>query len=87
MMAGVCMNFTLFCAFAFIYWSMDMRKHFTFAPSSPPTNDLQNVVYFTAITHTSTGFGDIFPKTAEAKAMTSLHVMSVWSTLMMLAAM
>lgn len=54
------------------------ENHFTRSDGikSPPT--LIDVIYFTTTTHSTTGFGDIVPKTQVAKITTSVHMMLVF---------
>ena len=39
----------------------------------------KDVLYFTAVTHSSTGYGDIYPLTPTAKALVMGHVMMVFA--------
>jgi uncharacterized membrane protein len=60
-------NAIIFVVFTTLYWLMDSKepgKHFgsNFDP-----------VYFSIITHTTIGFGDISPKTTAARRVTSAH--------------
>lgn len=60
-------NAIVFVMFTVIYWIMDtMRPGIHFGDSFDP-------VYFSVITHTTIGFGDISPKTTVARYITSLH--------------
>lgn len=35
----------------------------------------RDVLYFTAVTHSSTGYGDIYPLTPKARALVTMHTM------------
>lgn len=35
----------------------------------------QDVMYFTAVTHSSTGYGDIYPLSRRARALVTMHAM------------
>jgi len=59
-------------AFLLVYSLMDMKEHF----GVPHT--WSNVCYFTATTHTTTGYGDITPKTSFAKWVVTLHMLITW---------
>ena len=54
------------------------ENHFTRSDGvkTPPT--LVDVVYYVSTTHSTTGFGDIIPKTQIAKITTSVHMMLVF---------
>lgn len=67
---GVIINLVLVAIFSEIYWLMDQyseNKHFGF--ESPV-----DAVYFSTITSSSVGFGDMLPKTKSAKIVVSIHV-------------
>jgi hypothetical protein len=55
-----------------VYSLINMEEHFGVP------NSLSNVCYFTVTTHTTTGFGDITPKTSLAKWLVSLHMVATW---------
>ena len=66
-------NVAVFVVFIFVYKYMGMKKHFEVEPT------FTNASYFAAATHSSTGFGDITPKTKTAKWVTFAHMTTVWS--------
>ena len=67
----------IFIVFTTLYAVMDFQKHF----GSSSTNAL----YFSASVHTSVGFGDIVPKTNEAKLIVTVHMLvSFAATLLIL---
>jgi hypothetical protein len=47
-------------------------------------NGYINSLYFSAVVHTTTGFGRIYPVNIKAKIVVILHIMSVFSTLLIL---
>lgn len=53
--------------------SMDMKKHF----GTP--HSVTNAVYYTVTTHSTTGYGDVTPKTKFARWMAVAHMMLVWT--------
>ena len=60
-------NGLVFAVFTVIYWIMNKLQpgvHF---------GDAFDPLYFSVITHTTIGFGDISPKTRVARYVTSLH--------------
>lgn len=58
-----------FTVYAFLY-NCD-KKHFSNA------KDYYDMVYFTCITHSTVGYGDIVPTSTMAKMAVSLHVLLV----------
>jgi len=67
----------IFGVFTMPYAFMDFEKHFGTSSS--------NVLYFSTVVHTSVGFGDITPKTAEAKGLVTMHMLlSFAATLLVL---
>jgi len=67
----------IFIVFTTLYAVMDFQTHF----GSSSTNAL----YFSASVHTSVGFGDIVPKTNEAKLIVTVHMLvSFAATLLIL---
>jgi CBS domain containing-hemolysin-like protein len=60
-------NIIIFIVFTVIYWFMETSnpgEHF---------GDTFDPIYFSIITHTTIGFGDISPKTIAARRVTSAH--------------
>lgn len=60
--------------FSLVYRSMDFEKHFTIngpvSTTAPP--------YYAVTVSSSTGFGDITPKTNLAKTVTTIHTILSW---------
>lgn len=59
-------------AFLAANMSLDFKTHY--GTSNTPTNK----VYYTVMTHSTTGFGDITPKSRLAKWLTTVHIILVW---------
>ena len=78
-------NLFLFAFFTVIYWCMDFKKHFNFPATTDPHNFV-DTLYFSAVTHTSTGFGDITPKTSPAKLLVLSHALVVFISFILLTA-
>lgn len=79
-------NLVIYILFTMLYFSMGMEEHFVYNNTSIKRSPLLDTIYFSAIAHTTTGFGDITPKTDLAKALTALHVLSAWGTTLVLSA-
>ena len=58
----------IFAGFTAIYSLMDFERHFG--------TNVDNAVYFSATVHTSFGFGDVTPKTREAKMIVTMHMLA-----------
>lgn len=52
--------------------SIDFKKHYA------GSNSVTNKVYYTIMTHSTTGFGDVTPKSHFAKWLTTIHIILVW---------
>lgn len=66
-------HFAVFVVFTFLYYAVGFSEHFecdrdTKAPFTP--------VYFSAVVHTSLGFGDCGPKTAVGRRLVTVHTMT-----------
>lgn len=64
--------------FLAVYSMIDMQEHFGVP------NTFSNACYYTVTTHTTTGFGDITPKTNIAKWIVTLHMVITWTTIAIL---
>ena len=66
----IIMNILLVLLFAEIYWTMDTSsgsKHFGFG-------EYLDSLYFTTVTSSSTGYGEITPKTRSARIVVMIHL-------------
>jgi hypothetical protein len=70
-------NIYLLVFFTSVYLMLDMKKHYGVNKS------FTSCLYVSTTTHTTTGFGDITPKTNLATWLTIVHMMSVWVFLFM----
>lgn len=71
-------NLSIYIIFSLIYTALkddfDHSIESTRGPLSS-TDDQLSIWYFSLITHTTVGFGDIIPKTRRVKAAISIHVL------------
>jgi voltage-gated potassium channel len=65
-------NIMIFAFFSTCYMYFGFKEHF----DTP--NTLSNVLYYAATTHTTTGYGDITPKTPLGRFLATAHMLSVW---------
>lgn len=73
-------NVAVFAFFSSLYASIGFKKHF-FAPADMG-NPASQLLYFSAMTHGMVGSSpDVYPKTALARALVSVHVMLVFMQL------
>lgn len=76
-------HFLIFFIFTTLYYSVGFERHFvcdrdTASPFSP--------IYFSAVVHTSLGFGDCGPKTPLGRRLVTVHTLcSFVSTLLVIA--
>ena len=60
-------NAVIFAVFTMVYWLMDREQPGVhFGPEFDP-------VYFSVITHTTIGFGDVYPVSKSARYVTAMH--------------
>lgn len=76
LMGGILSNLILVIAFAELYWHVDQRQdggreHFGFETAL-------DAYYYSTVTSSSVGYGDILPKTPKAKILTMVHIMSMF---------
>lgn len=64
----------LFALFFVLYLTIPggFRENF-YTPNDKTGKSWRDVMYFTAVTHSSTGYGDIYPLTPWAKALVTVH--------------
>lgn len=72
--AALWYNALVFCAFAWVYLSLDFRRHFHTA--SRPT--LASKLYYAIMNHTAIGCNDITPKTDAARKLVAAHSALAW---------
>lgn len=76
-------HFAIFCIFTALYYSVDFPTHFV---CDRDTNTPFTPIYFSAVVHSSLGFGDCGPKTALGRRLVTAHTLiSFASTLLVLA--
>jgi hypothetical protein len=75
-----CVLFTIFVA---IYSSMNFRAHFEAPNPNAPITPI-TITYFTLASQTTTGFGDIHPKTDPARILVSIHILLAWIPMIMI---
>ena len=65
---------TLFALFFTLYLTIPggFRENFN-TPNDKTGKSWTDVLYFTAVTHSSTGYGDIYPLTPRARALVTMH--------------
>jgi hypothetical protein len=69
-------NILLFIIMTIIYIIIEKSYHGSFKYSEEPDNkniNIGDIIYFSLITHTTIGYGDIIPKTGLAKFFVCLH--------------
>lgn len=76
LMGGILSNLILVAVFAELYWHVDQgqddgREHFGFESAL-------DAYYYSTVTSSSVGYGDILPKTRKAKILTIIHIMSMF---------
>lgn len=77
LVGGILSNLLLLVVFAEMYWHLDQgeeedgRKHFGFESAF-------DAYYFSTVTSSSVGYGDVLPKTREAKFLTMMHIMCMF---------
>ena len=64
-------HLTLILVFSLIYHNFLTREDFNNGESMSSYLD---TLYFTGVTHTSVGYGDISPKTTKARSITLIHI-------------
>jgi Ion channel len=74
--AAVVYNVVVFLAFTAAYMSLDFATHFT-SVSRVPVSPLGKV-YFSVMTHSSVGCGDILPRSDLARVLTGAHATLSW---------
>lgn len=68
--------------FSGVYSVLGIKGNFNYIDKTP-MNAL-TPLYFTAVTHTTTGFGDITPKTDLARIVVIVHLLLAWAVPMLI---
>lgn len=77
LMGGILSNLIILVVFAELYWNLDQgeeedgRTHFGFESAL-------DAYYFSTVTSSSVGYGDLLPKTPKAKVLTMIHIMCMF---------
>ena len=66
-------HFSIIIMFAVVYAMIGLKEHFGV---TTPTSTMP--IYFSMVTHSSTGYGDITPKTDFARAVVTAHLALAW---------
>lgn len=74
LVGGILSNLIVLVVFAELYWQLDQdddEQHFGFA-------SVVDAYYFSTVTSSSVGFGDILPKSNRAKMLTIVHILAMF---------
>ena len=74
LLGSIVSNIIVVIVFAEIYWILDQddkEDHFGF-------KDPIDAYYFSAVTSSSVGYGDILPKTRKARLLNMVHIMTMF---------
>ncbi|CAM9262949.1 unnamed protein product, partial [Hapterophycus canaliculatus] len=74
LVGGILSYLIVLVVFAELYWQLDQdddEKHFGFA-------SVVDAYYFSTVTSSSVGFGDILPKSNRAKLLTMAHILAMF---------
>lgn len=74
LVGGILSNLILLVVFAELYWQLDQgddHAHFGFSSAI-------DAYYFSAVTSSSVGYGDLLPKTPKAKLLTIAHILAMF---------
>lgn len=69
-------NILVLLSFTTVYLLMGMKEHFAFATTTKPS--ALTSLYFAMTTHTTSGYGDIYPKSNLSKSVVMAHMALVW---------
>lgn len=81
LMGGILSNLLLIVVFAELYWQVDRspvsadQTHFGF-------ESVLDAYYFSVVTSSSVGYGDVLPQTRKAKMLTIVHIVSMFFILL-----
>lgn len=65
----------IFLLFTAVYWSIGFEHEFVHPPGITKPG-LRDCVYFAATVHSTSGFGDVYPKTTRARAAVGFHMLA-----------
>ena len=68
--------------FAILYYIIGMDTHFKL-PSGTAATPV-TAMYFGIVSHTTTGYGDIYPLTPLARVLVAVHLVGAWFPLLMM---
>lgn len=74
LLGSIISNVLVVMAFAEMYWVLDQddsEEHFGF-------EGLIDAYYFSAVTSSSVGYGDVLPKSKKAKVLTVVHILTMF---------
>ena len=74
LVGGILSNVILLTLFAELYWYVDQKDentHFGFESAL-------DAYYFSMITSSSVGYGDVLPKTPKAKVLVMIHILCMF---------
>lgn len=74
LVGGILSNLILLVVFAEMYWHVDQdeaQTHFGF-------ESVLDAYYFSTVTASSVGYGDVLPKTPKAKVLVMTHVLCMF---------
>lgn len=74
LVSGIIFNILVIIMFGELYWNLDQydsEEHFGFA-------DPVDAYYFSLVTSSSVGYGDILPKTRKAKVLNMVHILTMF---------
>jgi voltage-gated potassium channel len=69
-------HLVLIIGFSFGYYIISNYDLTAFSNNKPMKKF--DALYFSVITHSTTGYGDVYPKTTIAKSLTMIHVLIVF---------
>ncbi|MGA1563843.1 MAG: ion channel [Pontimonas sp.] len=70
-------HFAIFCVFTMLYYTIGFEDNFS---CNMDTGSVFSPIYFSAVVHTSLGFGDCTPKTTAGRRLVTVHTMVSFAT-------
>lgn len=73
------LNFFIIFIFSVIYWLYGTDEHFVFKPHFSVNHNItyMTALYYSLVTHSTVGFGDITPKSTFIKIITMIHIIII----------